>query len=109
LGIASFLIALLIGGLDVILALVIAVNMAHSSGHKDADHLSLQAAGGGLALYCLNCMSVPLCLVGFGLGLVGLITQRGCNNIFTWMGLLGNGIVILAVVGLYVVGSMLGR
>lgn len=107
LGIASFLIALLIGGLDVILALVIAVNMARSSGHKDVDRLSYQAAGGGLAMYCLNCMSVPLCLVGFGLGLVGLIAQRDRNHVFSWMGLLGNGIVILVVVGLYVIGAML--
>jgi hypothetical protein len=107
LGISSFLIALLVGGLDVILALVIAVNVARSSGRSNVDHLKFQLVGGGLSMYCLNCMSLPLCLVGFGLGMVGLITQRDRNNLFSWIGLLGNGIVILGVVGLYVL-SMLG-
>jgi hypothetical protein len=55
----------------------------------------------------LNCMSVPLCLVGVGLGLVGLIAHRDCNHLFTWIGLLGNGVVILGVVGLYVFNAML--
>jgi predicted Zn finger-like uncharacterized protein len=123
LGIASFIIALLVGGLDVILALFIVINIARS-GHRHADlddypayrhtseeyqrgYLMGKALSGGVAMICLNCMSIPLCLVGAGLGLVGLIAQRDCNQVFTWIGLMGNGIVILGVVGLYVLSALL--
>lgn len=107
LGIASFLIAMLVGGMDVILALVIAVNAAGSArGEAGLGHVAGQLVGGGLAMYCMNLMSVPLCLVGLGMALVGLVAHRGHNHLFTWLGLLGNGVVILGVVGLYVFGSV---
>src|ERR1017187_2846705 len=68
LGIASFLIALLVGGMDVILIFVIAVNMATVRGQPLREGLVAQASGGGLSLYCLNCRRSPLCVVGVGLG-----------------------------------------
>jgi hypothetical protein len=105
LGIASFIIAVLVGGLDIILALVIATNLANvAPRHPDNGHdvaVAANLVAGGLSMVCLNCMSIPLCLVGVGLGLVGLITHRGQNHVFTWIGLLGNGSVILCVVGWY--------
>jgi DNA-directed RNA polymerase subunit RPC12/RpoP len=113
LGIASFIIALLVGGLDVILAIVIATNVAKSAprhrDYGDTTELKANIMAGGMSMVCLNCMSIPLCLVGAGLGLVGLIAHRDQNQLFTWIGLLGNGVVILGVVGLYLFGAMLGH
>ena len=40
--------------------------------------------------------------------MVGLIAHRDCNHQFTWIGLIGNGVVIFGVVGLYVVGALMG-
>jgi len=45
---------------------------------------------GGMAMFCMNFMSVPICLVGAGLGFVGLVAYRDRNHVFTWIGLLGN-------------------
>ena len=102
LGIASFLIALLVGGLDVILIFIIAVNMATVRGQAIRQEFTTQAIGGGISLYCLNCLSLPLCLVGVGLGFVALVTQRDRNHLFSWIGVLGNGAVILFAIGFYV-------
>jgi transcription elongation factor Elf1 len=113
LGIASFLIAVLVGGLDVILAVVVATNIAHSadkSPFRNPDtraELEANLMAGGMSMICLNCMSIPLCLVGAGLGFVGLVAHKDQNHIFTWIGLIANGVVILGVVGLYVFASML--
>jgi DNA-directed RNA polymerase subunit RPC12/RpoP len=102
LGIASFLIALLVGGIDLILALVIATNIARLSRSPDLKILvAAQYFGGGLYMYAFNCTSIPLCLVGFGFGIVGLIAHKNHYHLFTWIGLLINGSVILFVIGLY--------
>jgi hypothetical protein len=53
-------------------------------------------------MYCFNIMSVPLCLVGIGLALVALIAHKGCNQLFSWIGLFGNAVVIMGVLGVYV-------
>jgi hypothetical protein len=101
-----------VGGLDVILALVIVIGIArsghHYAGRTSREDLKGTVLAGGMAMVCLNCMSAPLCLVGFGLALVGLIAHRDCNHQFTWIGLIGNGVVIFGVVGLYVVGALMG-
>jgi hypothetical protein len=114
LGIASFVIAVLVGGLNVILTVVIATNMAHSGERNmplripdNRVDLESKVMAGGASWICLNCMSIPLCLVGVAMGFVGLIAHRGQNHVFTWLGLLGNGVVILSVVGLYVLVNML--
>jgi DNA-directed RNA polymerase subunit RPC12/RpoP len=106
LGIASFLIALLVGGLDVILAVAITAGIARSS-PRTSDELKANVVAGGVAMVCLNYMSLPLCLVGVGLGGVGLVVHRGQNHLFTWIGLCGNGVVIFVVVGLHLIGLML--
>jgi hypothetical protein len=111
LGIASFLIALLVVGLDILLAVVIAVGIAksgrggYSPGYR--EDLRTNVMGGGMALLCLNCMSVPLCLVGVGMAVAGLIAHRGYNHLLTWIGLVGNGTVILGVCGLYLLGALM--
>jgi DNA-directed RNA polymerase subunit RPC12/RpoP len=114
LGMASFIIALLVGGLDVLLGIVIATQIATSEQtprgrewETPRARMKESAVAGGLAMYCLNCMSVPVCLVGVGLAVVGLVAHRGANHLFTWIGLFGNGVVILGVVGVYVFASIL--
>jgi hypothetical protein len=121
LGMASFIIALLVGGLDVILALIIAVGIARSAHHpagredfstyrphSNRGDLMDKVLAGGMAMVCLNCMSIPLCLVGVGLALVGLIAHRDCNHLSSWIGLMGNMVVIVGVVGLYILGALQG-
>jgi hypothetical protein len=115
---ASFIIAVLVGGLNLILAAGIAFNIAKPAIHRPDPHSPFDASptadvktsvGGGVAqLICLNCMSVPLCLVGVGLAIVGLVVNRDGNHLFTWIGLLVNGMVVLAVVGMQVLGALLG-
>lgn len=119
LGIASFLIALLVGGLDVILALVIVIGIARSASQRERDYYGYDSdsrervvssmVAGGAAMICLNCLSIPLCLVGVGLAIVGLVAHRDRNHFFTWIGLFGNGIVIFGVVGMYVFGAMMAN
>lgn len=113
LGIASFLIAVLVGGMEIILIFIIAIGMAsvpRGDGHEIRDDIALRAVGGGVSLVCLNCASVPFALVGLGLGVVALIAHRGRNrrnHLFTWVGTIANGVVILAVVGFYLLVSLL--
>jgi hypothetical protein len=110
LGMASFVIALVVGGLDVILAVVISVGIARS-GHRavSVEALKAEVVSGSLAMVCLNCMSLPVCLVGVGLAIVGLIGHRDRNHLFTWIGLVGNGLVVATLLGLYLFGSMVGN
>ena len=82
--------------------------IARPGRHATADDLKVQIVGGGVSMIYLNIMSIPLCLVGVGLSLVGLIAHRGRNHLFTWIGLLGNGMVILGVIGLYILGTVTG-
>jgi hypothetical protein len=102
LGIASFLVALLVGGMDVILILLTAVNVASS---RDGFELRSLAFSGGMGFVCLNVMSIPLCLVGSGMGAVAIFTQRDKNHVFSWIGLLVNTIVIASVLGLMVASA----
>ena len=54
-------------------------------------------------------MSVPVCLVGVGLAVVALVAHRDRNQLFSWIGLIGNGVVILGVLGVFMLGAMLGH
>lgn len=103
LGIASFLIAVLIGGLDVLLGIVISVGIARTESDYEFRE---QLLGGGRAMICLNFMSIPLCLVGIGLAVVGLVSQPRRNHVFTWIGLFVNVVVILTMLGLFLAGSL---
>jgi hypothetical protein len=74
---------------------------------RSAFEAQLQAVAGGIAMMLLLYVSVPLCIVGFGFGLVGLIAyRRNRNHLFTWTGLCGNALVIMSVVGLHVYGAV---
>jgi hypothetical protein len=108
LGIASFLIfiGLMVVGLDVLLAVAISPGIARSS-PRDPREWNAIVVAGGWAMVCLNYLGLPLSLVGVGLGVAGLVVQRGRKHLFTWIGLCGNGFVFLAVVGLRLIGLML--
>jgi hypothetical protein len=60
-----------------------------------------------VSLLFFNCASVPLCIVGVSLAVVALVAHKDRNHLFTWMGLLGNGIVIVVILGLYLWGTLL--
>ena len=97
LGMASFIIALLVGGLDVVLGLIVVSNVVNSKG---VERVKESMLGGAMSLVCLNFLSLPACLVGIGLAFVGLVAHRDRNHLFTVIGLVGNGLVILGVLAL---------
>jgi hypothetical protein len=51
-------------------------------------------------------MSLPMCLVGVGLALVGLIAHPDSNHLFSWIGLIANGAVILGLIGLFMLTAV---
>jgi hypothetical protein len=104
LGIASFLIAMLVGGLDLILLLVVALNIATA---ESDNEVRLNFFSAGISLICLNLASVPACLVGIGMAIVALIAHRRRNHLFTILGLSFNGVVVLGLILLYVLGAFL--
>jgi DNA-directed RNA polymerase subunit RPC12/RpoP len=116
LGITSFVIAFLVGGLNAMLAVIIFAGVARAAVPKDGDDYPRNATtkieakllGGAVGMTCLNCMSVPLCLVGLGLAVAALVAHRDQNNLFSWLGLLVNGAVILGVLLLFVWGQTVG-
>jgi hypothetical protein len=101
---ASFLIAMLVGGLDVVLGLIVVARVAGSKGQHEVYET---VHGGSMAIVCLNCLSVPVCLVGVGLAIMALVAHKGRNHVFTWFGLGVNSLVILAVLGLYWIALLL--
>jgi hypothetical protein len=100
---ASFLIAVLVGGLDIVLGLITVLNIAGSKGESE---VKVSALGGGMAIVCLNCLSIPLCLVGVGLAVMALIAHKDRNHLMTYIGLVVNTLVILGVLGLYLFASV---
>ena len=100
-------IAVLVGGIDILMAIVITISIARSTappqhpGHRDRAESRDNVVAGSVSMVCVNCMSVPLCLVGATLGFVALFVHRGYNHVFTWIGLIGNLVVILGDIFLY--------
>jgi len=108
---ASFVIAFVVLGLDVLLGVVVVLGIARSGSGTDSDYeltqdLKRNLLGGAMAMVCLNCLSLPACLVGAGLAVVGLGAQRDKKHLFTWIGLIGNGAVILGILGLFVLSQL---
>jgi hypothetical protein len=117
LGIASFVIALLAGGLHIILAASVATNIASAANHPQRygnildspDPVTAATLGGAFWFACVSCLSMPVCLVGLGLAIAGLVAHRGCHHVFTWIGLLGNGVVIVGILGLSLLSEVKGH
>jgi hypothetical protein len=115
----------LILGLDLVLGVAVVSNIAQSARstrptldrdafgrvyeRSNTEAVAGSILGGALAMVCLNCLSVPICLVGVGLAIAGLVAHRDRNHLFTWIGLLGNGVVILGIMGLYLLGAVSGQ
>jgi hypothetical protein len=83
--------------------LIVVLNIAGSEGSTEVKDSAL---GGGMAIVCLNCLSVPLCLIGVGLAIMALIAHKDRNHLMTYIGLGVNTLVILGVLGLYVFASV---
>lgn len=103
LGMASFLIAVVVGGLDIVLGLIVVLNVAGSKGEPEVRGSVL---GGAMALVCLNCLSIPACLTGVGLAIAAFVAHKDRNHLLTYIGLAVNAVVVLAVLGLYAFASM---
>jgi hypothetical protein len=99
LGIASFVITFLVGGTNIIFAVLIAVAIIGSPSNSTERWLAI--AYGMVVMAGLNGYGIPLCLVSIGLSLAGLIARRDRNHFFTWIGLIGGGIVILYGIASY--------
>jgi hypothetical protein len=92
-GIASFVIAVPVLGMNVLLWI-----MAVGMHRRDPEGGAMAAAG---SLLCCNGLACPLSLVGATLGLVGLFGQPDRRQAFTVMGLMGNGVVLLGIILLF--------
>jgi DNA-directed RNA polymerase subunit RPC12/RpoP len=93
-GISSFLIALLVGGIDLIVGSLIFINTARN--HGAMPNLWQ------LDVYCFGWMGLPLALVGVGLGFVAMVAQRDRNHMFSAMGFVLNGGIVVGTVGFFV-------
>ena len=91
--IASFVIAFAVGGIDIILAIFTASNIAGSGTAEDA---ATSAVAGLFSIFCFGLLTIPVCLVGIALGLVGMISGRRRKVTFEVLGLGGNTFLILA-------------
>lgn len=97
LGIASFIIAILVGLSAV--ALVVIAGMIEVSTPGGMDDQSPAAMIIGLGVFAI----VGLCMLGIGLGVAGFF-QPHRTRIFCVLGVAFNGLVILGLAGLIVVG-----
>jgi hypothetical protein len=97
LGIASFMIAFFVVGMEAVMFFISVVK----SDEQDATPVILMIYGA--------CMSAPLCLIGLGLGITGLYAQADRKQTFSTIGIIGNGAMILGLLGLYVFGALLTK
>jgi hypothetical protein len=103
LGLASFIIALFVAGLEVLLALATAITASRfrsgSVNRRDAEH--------GLSVVLdFACLSVPVGLIGVVLAVAALVAYRDRKHVFTWIGLIINGLAILPVIGVMLFGFL---
>ena len=107
LGMASFIIAMLVGGMELILGLLAVAGVANSGPSK--EEIVGSAVAGSMAMLCLTFLCLPLSLVGGGLGVVALVAHKQRNHLFTWIGVIGNGIIVLIVLGVIFISMMPAR
>jgi len=100
-GIASFVIAL-ISGLLTIGFCVFAIWIGDQS-----TSFTGSLGIGELAVFGLCGTSMLLNLVGVGLGIVGVV-QKDVNKVFGILGLVFNGLILLAYAGFVILGLVLG-
>jgi LSD1 subclass zinc finger protein len=97
-GIASFIIALALLGVEGIMWLVI---LGASARDAQPEAMFMRPHQTAPVFKFINLIVAPFALVGGGLGSVALLSQKANNQMFTFMGLVGNGAVVLAVIMAY--------
>jgi hypothetical protein len=106
LGIASFIIGTLTFGLNGIVGFISIINMVSA---RDVDDAASSGLAGAWTMVCLLCTSIPVCLVGVGLGIAGMIAQKNSNQLFSRLGFIANGAVVAVVLMLFLVGSIMKK
>ena len=101
LGIASFVLAMLIGILAV--GLVVTAGIVEASSPGGIDEQSAVAIIVGLGIFAI----IGLSFVGCGLGIAGLF-QPNRNRLFGILGLIFNTLIIFGLVGLIAIGLAIG-
>lgn len=99
LGIASFALAILVGTAEFILLIVAGVLEEQTPGGIDEDGPAT------LVLGVLFLGGMAMSLVGCTLAIAGLI-QGGRSKIFPVLGLVFNGMIILGVIGIIIIGFL---
>lgn len=107
LGMASSFIAVAMGGLVFSLAAAITGGLVHASLHE--VKLLACISKGGIVMTCVNITCLILCGAGVGLAFAGLIASRKRSHIFSWIGVVGNVVVILGMLALDLVVATWGR
>jgi hypothetical protein len=97
LGIASFIIAIVLGVFEFLFIVVAGIVETTNSGGIEAKPTIAIVVGMSILL------GVGLSLVGIGLGIAGLI-QKNRKKVFTILGLVFNIAVIIMVLGIVVIG-----
>lgn len=112
-GIASFIIAILTTVLIVVLFIIAGVIGASAFSGADPQSIDPQSiqdspAFAGLALVGIGfIVGIGLFLVGLVLGLIGIF-QRRRKRLFAVLGTIFNGLAVLAVVAVVVIGLVVG-
>lgn len=101
LGIASFLISLLVGFSFVAMIVVLGIIETRNPGAFDEDKTSTIILGFAILGF------IGLTIVGFILGLVGLFMPDR-QKLFSILGVVFNGLVVFGIVGLMVIGLIAG-
>ena len=101
LGMASCLIAGLMAAFAISVAGAIKVGLIHPLPHK--IDLVACVLSGGIVMTCVNVACLAFCTTGFGLAAVGLVASRKRSHVFSWIGLIGNVVVVLGMLALDVV------
>lgn len=98
-GIASFILAMVIGAFDFVLFIFAGVVEMSTQGGMDEESIIAIVIGllifGGLAAN----------LLGIGLGIAGMI-QKDRKKVFAALGMTFNAVVIFGIIALVVIGSM---
>lgn len=98
-GIASFIIAFLVGAGEFVLVIACGVLTAQQGKMDDKSPVTV-------VLGLLLCSGILAAVVGLILGIAGVL-QAGRNKTFAILGICFNGFIILGVVGLVIVGMLM--
>jgi len=99
LGIASFILSLMVGAVEFLVIMAAGIVEATTPGGMDEQSMAAILIG----LFILGGLMANM--AGVGLGIAGLV-QRDRKRVFSTLGLVFNGTAILGIVMLMVIGSM---